>query len=815
MVNPSDASFAVPERRGGQRASRKISWNGVRTAVFRLGRALKRLEHRRVRSSVAVFAGCSLGLGPLAAHAAQKANAGAASEPSEVVPQRRIVAVRSSTPMKIDGRGDEPVWQRAQVQGDFVERKPELGAKDPRGTSVAVAYDDDALYILVRGELSADKPQIRTLRRDETSIWSDDTVTVKLDPAHDRRTAMLFAANLAGSQTDAMALNDGADYIPLDFIWEVEGHQEGRRFGLEYRIPWFTLGVRGREAMSLGFDLSRDDPHKSAVYDWRLFVPPRSPMSASSFGSLELDGALHTRRVVEVMPYALARTNFEPRFSVDPRKGPNLAAGLDARIQTGPGGYIEASVLTDFSQVDLDEVQVAGNRFRLYYPERRAFFINGLDVFNFGYQGEAQLFFSRRVGMDGFVAPIAGGLKAYGRSAKLSYGVLNVQTLSAFAPDGEQNTPDRQPENYSVGRLRVQALPQLAVGVMAVGRKRMRSQGGDALQGGLDFELRSLDTRFVSYGFVAGVWNKEPAPKPEVPEPGVLPGPQRPPSTKKGLTASLQAEYRGLYWRPNVKWLWSSDGFDAPIGFFRRGGTSQKSASLNWVPRPNLWGLRDIRTGPRVELTTTPDLGKMLTMNARYDLEFNWRNQWSAYVTGLAEQDRVLNSFALYQGFDVAAGSYNNANVEAGVSSPERLMASSGLMYRVGPKFGGVEHASRFWVRLRLGSHVSLSGTYNHRYGHLGNPNHLYNFGFFNGQAIFALNRNLSWDTLFRLNFSPERERFALQSRLRWRYRPGSDIYLVYARQSPLGAPREGDRMRHSIALKANFFFAAPVGRRR
>lgn len=728
---------------------------------------------------------------------------GPSGSPTQTVPPRTIVAVRSQGPIEVDGRADDPVWQRAQRQGEFLERKPELGGKDPQKTTVQVAYDDGALYILIRGELSGDAPVIRTLRRDASSVWSDDTVTIKIDPAHDRRTAMIFASNLAGSQTDGMGLNDGADYVQLDAVWEVEGHVDGRSFGLEYKIPWYTLGVRGADALTLGFDASRDDPRRSAVYDWRLFVPPRSPMSATSFGSIQLDGPLRTRRVVEVIPYALARTNFESRFSVDPRKGPNLAAGLDARIQTGPGGYVEASVLTDFSQVDLDEVQVAGNRFRLYYPERRAFFINGLDVFNFGYQGQAQLFFSRRIGMDGLISPIAGGLKAYGRSAKLSYGVLNVQTLAAFAPDNEQGEPERQPENVSVGRLRIQALPQLAVGLMAVGRKRMRGQPGDAVQGGVDFEVRSLDTRFRGYGFVAGVWSEKDKPSADDK------------ATQSGLTASAQAEYRGLYWRPEFKWLWSSKGFAAPVGFFRRAGTSQKSASLYWVPRPTFWGLRDIKTGPAFEVITTPELSQLLTLTARYSLDFNWRNQWRAYLAGRWERDRVLNGFSLYRGFDVVAGRYDNGSVESGFSSPSRLMFSANGMYRVGSKFGGVEHAARLGVKLRLGSHLSLQGSYSHRYGHLADRTRHYNFGFFNGQTVVALNRNLSWDTLIRLNFSPQREFLDLQSRFRWRYRPGSDIYLVYARHQPLGSPRSEDPMRHSIALKANFFFAAPVGRRR
>lgn len=724
------------------------------------------------------------------------------------VPPRQIQALRSDAPIKVDGRADDAVWQRGEAQGKFKERTPDLGAVDPRDTSVRIAYDDQALYILIQGQLSADKPLIRTLRRDANSIWSDDTVTVKIDPAHDLRSCMLFAANLAGSQTDGMGLNDGADYAELDAVWEVEGHQEGRTFGLEYKIPWYALGVRGRDKLTLGINISRDDPHRSAVYDWRLIVPPRSPMSATSFGSVDLEDALKTRPMVEIVPYALARTDFRPRFSADPRKGPNVAGGLDARIQTGPGGYVEASVLTDFSQVDLDEVQVAGNRFRLYYPERRAFFINGLDVFNFGYEGEGQLFFSRRIGLDGLVSPIAGGVKAYGRSERLSYGVLNVQTLSSYSFEDGNEALMRQPENFSVARLRVQTLPQLAVGFMGVGRKRMRGQQGDAIQGGLDFELRSNDTRFRGYGFVAGAWSEGEPNKDAT-------GAPLPAAEHKGMTASARAEYRGLYWRPTVQWLWSSEDFRAPIGFFRRAGTSQKTAALYWVPRPSFWGLRDIRTGPALSVTTTPKLDEMLTLRGSYDLEFNWRNQWRASATGEWERDKVRKGFSLYEGFGVAPGEYDNAGVNLELTSPSRLMVSSTVGYRYGTKFGGIEHSARWNFTLRLGSHLSVKGGYGHRYGHLGDSNRRYNFGFFNGQTVVSINRNLSWDTLVRLNFAPQRELFDIQSRLRWRYRPGSDIYLVYARHNPLGAARPEDPMRQSLALKANFFFAAPVGRRR
>src|SRR5690606_26286012 len=168
----------------------------------------------------------------------------------------------------------------------------------------------------------------------------------------------------------------------------------------------------------------RDHPSRNATYDWALIVPPRSPMAASQFGDLTGLRNSQAQRAIEFTPYMLLRTDLEPRWTLDPRRRPNYAAGGDLRVQIGAGSYVEASLLTDFAQVEADEVQVARDRFPLFFPERRPFFINGLDVFNFGRPGEAQLFFSRRIGLvDGRPVPILGGLKVYGRSGIVSYGI--------------------------------------------------------------------------------------------------------------------------------------------------------------------------------------------------------------------------------------------------------------------------------------------------------------------------------------------------------------------------------------------------------
>ena len=147
----------------------------------------------------------------------------------------------------------------------------------------------------------------------------------------------------------------------------------------------------------MGFNVSVGDASRGADIDWSLIPPQLGGLASSAHGDLTGLRNVNASRAVEMIPFVSARTDFEPTFTVDPRARPNLGAGGDVRVQISPGGYVEGTLLTDFAQVEADEVQVARDRFPLFFPERRPFFLNGLDVVNFGREREAQLFFSRKI----------------------------------------------------------------------------------------------------------------------------------------------------------------------------------------------------------------------------------------------------------------------------------------------------------------------------------------------------------------------------------------------------------------------------------
>lgn len=735
----------------------------------------------------------------------------AANAVREGAPPRVYQAVRTVDTIVVDGKRNEKTWSRAAEDDRFLERSPLLGQVPPVRTSVSVAYDDVALYVFIDASSEPGDVVVRTLRRDNPGIFADDAVYVKVDPTFTKRNAYSLGVNADGAQIDALGLEDGRDFVrEWDGVWQAETVRRDDGYTAEFRIPFAVLGIRGADDQTVGFNISRDHPSRNATYDWRVLVPPRSPMAASQFGEVRGLSKIPPQLAIEYTPYALARSNFEPDFSMDPARRPNIATGADARVQIGAGSYVEASVLTDFAQVEADEVQVARDRFPLFFPERRPFFINGLDIFNFGRAGEAQLFFTRRVGLvGGTVVPILGGLKVYGRNGSVSYGLLQVQTL------GSPEAPSRgvaasQPESLSVGRVRIQATNALNVGLMALGQHRFGESDVDTAAGGIDTQIQGPDGRLAYYGFIAGTFSE----RPPVQLGSDESDPLFDPSSEIGSSAHSLVEYRGLYVRPSLFWLWSDDDFDPRLGFYRRPGSTRQEARINFAPRPQVFGLREITFGPAYSVETTPSYDARLGQQGSARTQLNWNNGSRLGYEVAHFVDDVQTPFELYL-YTVEAQRYTGFRHRVDAAGPQRRWYEVSGSYEFIELFGGTAHQPSLSVTGKFGKHVTARARYTHLVGRLAEEEERFNFGFANANLDFALTRNLAFDNLLRLDLSPANERVGVQSRLRWRFAPGSDIFFVYRTDQPLGLDQvELSRSPfHEVTVKFSYYLRAILTR--
>ncbi|MCA9650948.1 MAG: carbohydrate binding family 9 domain-containing protein [Myxococcales bacterium] len=737
---------------------------------------------------------------------------GTVVEPEE----RTYQAVRTNEAMRIDGRGTEQTWQRATPDDRFRERTPGVGAQPPVRTTLKVAYDDTNLYVLLDCESEPGDVIVRTLRRDNRGIFSDDTVYVKLDAAHNHRDAVSLGVNAAGAQIDALGLADGAQFITeWDAVWTAEVQRRDDGYTVEYKIPFSILGIKSAAEQTIGLNISRDHPSRNATYDWRIMVPPRSAMAASQFGHLVGLRDIRALRAIEYTPYVLARTNLQPSFTVDPRRRPNVASGGDLRIQVGSNSYFEGSLFTDFAQVEADEVQVARDRFPLFFPERRPFFINGLEIFDFGRSREAQLFFSRRVGLvGGQPVPILAGAKVYGRLGPVSYGLLQVQTLGA-PDDPSRGLARAEPENVSVGRVRVQVTRGLNVGLMALGQHRVGIEHGAHAAGGVDAQLIGLDGKLVGYGFVASTLAQDPAQDEQRDADGGLLHPRLHAETELGSSASAQLQYNGLYVRPSLLWLWSDEHFEPRLGFYRRPGSSRQQASLSFVPRPRILGLRELSFGPSYSIETDPGYTRRLGQTGSASVNAAWRNGSNLGSTITHFVDDVQAPFELY-GYEVEARRYTGFRHSVSANTPERRALQASASYEIAELFGGLAHLPSAEVTARLGRHFAFGASYTHVVGSLADAGEDFDFGYANANLDVAITRNLAFDNLGRLDMSPGAPRVGVQSRLRWRFAPGSDLFVVYRNDLPLSKTPLDEPPRvpfHEITVKLSYYLRAFVQR--
>jgi hypothetical protein len=365
----------------------------------------------------------------------------------------------------------------------------------------------------------------------------------------------------------------------------------------------------------------------------------------------------------------------------------------------------------------------------------------------------------------------------------------------------------------TVGRIRVQVTRALNVGMMLLGEHRFGEPHSDDASGGIDSQLITADGRVQWTSFVAGSWLQTPGTRPVLGDGVTPPSPGIRADTDIGSSAYSAIEYRGLYVRPSLLWLWSDRDFAPALGFYRRPGSARQEASLQFAPRPTALGIREVTFGPRYSIETTPEYDARLGQEAGSSASVNWRNG-SSLSYGIASfVDDLQAPFVLY-GYDIEADLYRGLRHSVGFTSPDRRALGVDGGYEAFDLFGGFAHQPRLGVTARLGKHFTMRGSYTHIVGHL-DRDQKFNFGFANGNIDIAIDRNLALDTLARLDLSPGRERFGAQSRLRWRFAPGSDLFVVYRAERGFGDPDSPTAIEtfHELTVKFTYYLRAFVDR--
>jgi hypothetical protein len=359
----------------------------------------------------------------------------AASEPGA------IVARRTAQHVELDGRLDEPAWRDATPFSAFVESFPRPGAPPSVRTEVRVLYDDETLYVGV--DCSDPEPWaiLRPLaRRDGTPVA--DRIEVAIASGGDGRTAYDFIVNAAGVQRDQLLYGDVNATDSWDAVWDAAVSVHARGWSAEIAIPFRQLRFSAAPEQRWGFVVRRYVPRTHQVLDSTLVPREANPVNVgelvvSRLGRLEGLVDVRPRRAIELLPYVAARATLRPQFS-DPARphprllDPGLDLGLDFKTSLARRLTLTGTVNPDFAQVESDQVIQNLSTAEQFFPEKRPFFLEGLEIFQpvgVEYGSQQQLFYSRRIGLD---APILTALKVTGAALpRLHVGLLDSVVMGA------------------------------------------------------------------------------------------------------------------------------------------------------------------------------------------------------------------------------------------------------------------------------------------------------------------------------------------------------------------------------------------------
>ncbi|HKO15507.1 MAG TPA: DUF5916 domain-containing protein [Gemmatimonadaceae bacterium] len=546
--------------------------------------------------------------------------------------------------LRLDGRLNDPSWATADSITDFRQREPVEGAPASERTVVKVLRDAEALYVGVRAyDRSPAAIRASQLRRD-ADLSSDDNITLLIDSFHDRRSAFVFQTNPNGAMWDAQF--SGVDDLNENWngIWEVASTRDSLGWAAELRIPLRTLRFEAGTGAAFGFNVRRFIRRKNEETLWRGWGRTQGLYHLLAEGDLVGLGVLSRARDVALLPYVLTRAVVPAHDTAGTRlSAGSLGArvGGDAKIALSPTLTADLTVNTDFAQVEADRQVINLTRFPLFFPEKREFFLESSGIFAFGAEGRAQLFYSRRIGLDtlGAPVPILGGGRVTGRVGPWTVGVLDARTGGSDAA------------NDVVVRLTHDLFARSYIGAMAVDRSGPGVPGAQRA-GGLD-----IDLPLVVRGHNV--------------EPKLWAAATSTPSVRGTPVAwRLSTDYPNDLFDNFISLYRIDSGFAPALGFVRRTGIWETTGHIDYMPRPGVLGVRqlefeapiptwDIIAGEHGSPRTLADSRTWQTATFQWQLLGGTLQHGDEFAVKLLRlMDAPASPFGVFRDIDVAAGRY-------------------------------------------------------------------------------------------------------------------------------------------------------------
>ena len=664
--------------------------------------------------------------------------------------EKRVHIPRTGTRPTLDGVLDDAAWAQAATIEDLHQYEPVDHGEPSERTVVYVVYDDEYLYVAAR-MWDREPTEIRARQMVQgQDMWFDDSFNVLLDPFNNKRTGYRFQVNPNGTRTDSVFETPTEDNDDWEGIWHAEARINDEGWAVELEIPFKTLNFDPSNP-DWGFSAWRSIARRQESIAWTSFnrrVDPGSTGVITGLTDLQQGAGL------DVVPTIV--TSQEKDFETGLADS-DIAPSLDVFYNFTPSLTGVLTLNTDYSATEVDDRQINLSRFSLFFPEKRDFFLQDVDIFSFGgLDRNGSPFHSRRIGLGDSGQPVdlEVGAKLTGRVGRWNVGVLDIQQDGFQGKDGYVSS-----SNAFVGRIAANILEESSVGMIFTDGDP-QSNLGNSLAG---FDFRYRNTNLPGGKALEGeLWYQQ--------------------SDTEGVDTDQDAWGLRLA-SPNQEGVFALGSYDTfgsnfnpALGFVNRVGIERYDVRGGYNHRPlNHPWLRNLGTDLGVEEVSLISGGlesrgiffSMLEVenHAGDELGLVWRS----------DREVLYEAFEIADGVVIPTGDYEFDRMRAEVGGAEERAFAPNLELEKGEFFGGEILSAQAGIEWRPNRHLFFGVEY--QYNDIELPGGDLITQLIQVDLNLAFNVRWSWVNL--IQYDNESGSVGINSRLRWNPRAGQDLYFV------------------------------------
>ena len=714
-----------------------------------------------------------------------------------------VRAVRVSVPLHVDGKLDEAVYTTVPATADFIQNDPQEGAPATEKTELWIFFDRDTLYVSARcWESQPERMIVNELRRDNVNIVQNDGFAFGLDTFYDRRNSVMFEVNAIGGRIDGQVTNERQVNLDWNPVYEIQVGRFDGGWTVEIAVPFKSLRYRPGETQIWGFNARRVNRWKNEV-SYMTRIPAamglRGHFQASLMATLVGLEAPSGARNLEIKPYAISdlktdRTSAPP---VSNDLGGNV--GVDAKYGITQSLTADFTYKTDFAQVEADEQQVNLTRFSLFFPEKRDFFLENHGIFQFGSSASSVtagggpasnsgasaangsdtplLFYSRRVGLNaGRQIPIEAGGRLTGRAGRYSVGLLNIES-------GRDLASSTRPTNFTVVRVKRDVLRKSTIGAIFTGRSVDQNGAGRNAAYGVDATLGFYDNLTVN-----SYWART----------------QSDGLAGDDMSYRGQLDYAGDRYAVQLERLAVGGHFNPEAGFVRRGDMRRSFGQFRFTPRP--------RSSKRVRkyysmgsiAYVENGAGRLETRDLDGELAVEFQNADRFFVAVSDTYEFLPQPFAIATGINLPVGGYHYSSGRTGFTLGQRRRVSGTLSIEQGTFFNG-NITTLSWARGRVNLTSRLSIEPRVSIDRVTLVEGAFTNRLFGSRATYTMTPLMFVSALVQYNAASHS--VSANVRLRWEYRPGSELFVVWNEQRDTLGERFPELANRAFIVKVNRLF--------